>query len=175
MSLVVRFPDSLRPERTYAASVVFDAHLGLPHEVVFENRRDILMHAAGDLKRTVQLPDLVFAAGDQDWPARAVRPATILMDAIAELGDRKANDATFGEATQTALFDADVFGTVFWYLTRLEEVQSPDRDQHGRFPASDSRDENQRPYVDELVDALGRVLVSVWPTLQLRRHKFEAR
>ena len=77
MDLVVRFPDTLRSERAYAARVVFEEHLGLAHEVVFEDRLDVLVHPPGDRARAVSLLDHVFADGEADWPARARRPEPI--------------------------------------------------------------------------------------------------
>jgi hypothetical protein len=160
MSLVVRFPDSLRREREYAAHVVLDVHLGVEHEVIFENRRDVEIHAAGDLHTTLRIPDIVFAAGDQDWPASAVRPPPV-------------EDVSRFATGRGEKFAADVFGTTFWYLTRLEEILAGERDAHGRFPAAASRDSNQTPCVDELIDRFGRRLLELWPSLLLRTHKFE--
>ncbi len=166
MSLVVRCPDSLRPERAYAAHVVLQVGLGLAHEVRFEPRADVAVHPADDATRVLHLPDHVFAAGDAGWPATAVRPSALARPAPDPERERRAASGRFD-------LEADVFGTAFWYLARLEEVLSDVRDQHARFPAEASLDENQRPVVDELVDTFGACLKTMWPALELRRHVFE--
>ena len=171
--LVLRLPDSLRAERTYAAHVVVQVHLGLSFELIFEHRTDAVVHRPRDTTRTLTLPDLVFRNGDTRWPATAMRPSVIedpparpAADVLAGLSATVANDA------KHMVLDVDVFGTAFWYLARVEEVLSDARDAHGRFPVEASRDVHQRPCVDELTDALGRTLLELWPALALRRHEF---
>lgn len=160
--LIVRCPDSLHAERRYAAQVVLETQLGIAHEVVFEARDDVLIHAPGAAAtRTLGLSDGVFACGDAAWPAGATRPPRL--DGEALRASRQDGHATLA---------ADVFGTAFWYLTRLEELLSDARDAHGRFPVEASGDEHQRPLVDELCDALGREIAQLWPALPLRRHVY---
>jgi hypothetical protein len=128
--------------------------------VAFENRRDVELHAAGNPGSTLRIPDVVFAAGERGWPLTAVRPPS------AGLG---AAPSTRNDGKE---FEFDVFGTAFWYLTRLEEILSSARDAYGRFPASASRDSNATPCVDELIDRFGRRLLGIWPQLRLRTHGF---
>jgi hypothetical protein len=173
--LILRLPDSLLAERLYAAHVVLTLHLGLSFEPVFENRRDLVVHRAGDLSRTLRMPDLVFSCGEKDWPTSAVRPprvnqapsATETAQAPAEF------PSPVGTKTRHDLFDADVMGTAFWYLARVEESLCSARDSHARFPLAASNDENQHPTVDMLTDALGRALLSNWPDLVLRQHVYQ--
>lgn len=163
--LIVRVPDSLRAERAYAAHVVLQVQLGIDHRMVYESRSDVALSAESDPGRELCLPDGVFSAGEAGWPATAPRPAPIELQRLQCLDI--APDA------QGCRLDVDVFGAAFWYLTRLEEIQSDARDEHGRFPVEAGLDETQHPVVDLMADAFGACLKRLWPALDLRQHRFE--
>jgi hypothetical protein len=75
--------------------------------------------------------------------------------------------------TETQL---DVFGSVFFALTRYEEVVRSARDEHERFPsaATLARAEGflHRPVVDEYVDVLWAALRERWPRLERAHHDY---
>jgi hypothetical protein len=70
----------------------------------------------------------------------------------------------------------DVFGSVFFLLTRYEELVRGERDEHGRFPARLSMlsiyGHLNRPLVDEYVEVLWRALVIQWPQLKRKKHSY---
>lgn len=63
----------------------------------------------------------------------------------------------------------DVFGSIFFMLSRYEELVKAERDQYGRFPAAASLAVRQgflhRPIVDEYIEILWSALIRVWPGL----------
>lgn len=63
----------------------------------------------------------------------------------------------------------DIVGSIFFMLSRYEEVIQPDRDQYARFPAAAAlavqRGWLQRPIVDEYIEVLWACLRSLWPGL----------
>jgi hypothetical protein len=63
----------------------------------------------------------------------------------------------------------DVVGSIFFMLSRYEEVIQPERDQYDRFPAAAALAVQQgwlqRPLVDEYIEVLWASLRSVWPGL----------
>src|SRR5207302_2577491 len=142
------------------AHVVLDVHLGVEHQVAFEQRLDVEIQTLGNPIPTLRMPDVVFAAGERGWPLTATRPPPVGFGGPP------------GIRNDSRPFEFDVFGTAFWYLTRLEEILSSERDAHGRFPASASRDINATPCVDELIDLFGQRLRGIWPQLRLRTHPF---
>jgi hypothetical protein len=82
----------------------------------------------------------------------------------------------FGSATSTYSATSietnlDILGSIFFMLSRIEEVVLPDRDKHDRFPACASLAGRagflHRPVVDEYVEILWQMMQSLWP--QLRR------
>lgn len=66
----------------------------------------------------------------------------------------------------------DVFGSAFFMLSRYEEMVTPDRDEHDRFPAWASLAYGEgfldRPIVDEYVEVLWSAMSMLWPGLQRR-------
>jgi hypothetical protein len=88
----------------------------------------------------VVLPDGLFAAREEDWLTERARPA----------GD-------------------DPLGTVFFHLTRYEELAGAARDAHDRVPGAPC----ERPVADEAVEQLRTLLEQAHPRLELRRGEFE--
>jgi hypothetical protein len=77
----------------------------------------------------------------------------------------------FSKLGKVAKLSLDIFGTIFFVLSRYEEVASSHADQHDRFPGAEGiahKDGHiQRPIVDEYVEVFWNALLSVMP--QLRR------
>lgn len=73
----------------------------------------------------------------------------------------------------------DIFGLIYWMLTRQEEVGRTDLDAHGRFPGVASHAYKcgylERPIVDEWLHLLGQVIIRVWPFISLKQHSFSMR
>lgn len=63
----------------------------------------------------------------------------------------------------------DVVGSIFFMLSRYEEVIKGERDRHDRFPAEASlavaRGFLQRPVVDEYIEILWSAMLRLWPGL----------
>lgn len=81
----------------------------------------------------------------------------------------------FTKVGDKATLGLDVFGTVFFVLSRYEEVALVRADHHDRFPGVEGiahRDGHlQRPIVDEYVEVLWNALSCVMPRLQRRQSK----
>ena len=63
----------------------------------------------------------------------------------------------------------DIFGSVFFMLSRYEEIVEKERDDHGRFKAESSIASKEnflyRPLVDEYLEILWDCLKKIWPDL----------
>ena len=70
----------------------------------------------------------------------------------------------------------NILGLTFWMLNRIEEIDSVNLDNHGRFPAIASHAYRhgylERPVVDEWLNILGQVMQRQWPNIQLKQHEF---
>jgi peptidoglycan/xylan/chitin deacetylase (PgdA/CDA1 family) len=68
--------------------------------------------------------------------------------------------------------DDTLFRDVFEHLTRAEELEIAERDEHGRFPAHASRSDLESPVADLHTEAIWDALRETWPRLERRRHEF---
>ncbi|WP_375321586.1 polysaccharide deacetylase family protein [Aliivibrio logei] len=73
--------------------------------------------------------------------------------------------------------DIDIFGTIFFLLSRYEEgVDGAVLDEHHRFPATSSVAYKfgflERPLVDEYIELLGTLMLRLWPELQRKEQIF---
>ena len=70
----------------------------------------------------------------------------------------------------------DILGSIFYILTRAEEIANPTRDEHGRFPARASHAYQNgylhRPVVDEYIEILWWCMKRLWPRLERKPRQF---
>ncbi len=74
-------------------------------------------------------------------------------------------------------FGFDIFAAIFWMLSRYEEYQSFQPDEHGRFPAKNSllyqNNLLNKPIVDIWINLFKEKLNLVYPGLKCRDEKYE--
>lgn len=198
--LWVRAPDTYRVERKYAFDVILSEWLGFDYELHWWNEPRVSICLPAD-RAGLQLtgPDVLFSARAQDWLTERSMPALPLVEIHAEPDrPRDANEretsplripVLYGEvgdgrgawlSTPDGLhLTIDVFGSVFFLLTRYEELVRGDRDQHGRFPAASSLAMSggymERPLADEYVDILWSGMHRLWPTISRRHAEYRLR
>jgi hypothetical protein len=188
--LTIRTPRWRRVERAYTLSVVFGDWLGIPYDVVEEDRDDTLISPptqhSGIRAPTVRLPDDFLRHADALWldPATLPRapfrqwdsrqlgaPARVLDPMLPVLFGETSSRTVIGADGSVAL-PIDVIGATFFMLSRYEEVAAPVRDEHDRFPATASVAFHggflNRPIVDEYVEVLWTALKRLWPGLRRR-------
>jgi peptidoglycan/xylan/chitin deacetylase (PgdA/CDA1 family) len=200
--LLVGTPDGWAEERAYVLHVVLTEWLGLEYDVAPATGAQVTIRRSGD-QGEIALPDLLFATSPEDWltersmPARplaraSIHPAPELTDGIDDGSDRLPpspipvvfgapngeGSAWLRDAGGLAL-SIDVFGSVFFLLTRYEEVVRPVRDRHDRFPASASLAAAEgfldRPLADEYVDILWMAMRTLWPGIVRRPSTYRLR
>jgi len=70
----------------------------------------------------------------------------------------------------------DILGSIFYILTRAEEIANPTRDEHGRFSAVASHAYQNgyldRPVVDEYIEILWWCMKRLWPGLERKPRQF---
>lgn len=78
----------------------------------------------------------------------------------------------FIKSGKKASISLDIFGSIFFVLSRYEEVALKSSDQHDRFPAAEGiayKDGHlERPIVDEYVEILWNALKSIMPEIKRR-------
>jgi hypothetical protein len=114
--------------------------------------------------RMVPLDDSVQEVlGESEVPILS-RPEDPLPNPLVEFGDNEVK------------INFDILGSIFYTLTRAEEIASPVRDEHGRFPAKASHaylnGYLHRPVVDEYIEILWWCMKRLWPRLERRPRQF---
>jgi hypothetical protein len=189
VDLVVSHPPGLDNERRYACEVVLGDWLGLKYGVVVEERSDVCITAAGAPNdRALHLSDVFFPRAAKAWLRPTSLPSVPLetrpADSVGHGGSSV--PVLFGESSSNGddsppnghrvRLGIDIFGSIFFLLTRYEEVVSKARDYADRFPASASLSHRlgllERPLANEYLEILWASLQRLWPGLRRRRRGY---
>lgn len=180
MTLLVTTP-SRSAELDWTCAVIFERFLGIPYRIAVGTEQHIAIAHAG---RQLVLPHLFFKSAANDWLGKDTLPATPLRSWDSRTSSLQPNlvspiiPVIFGASPQqhpmsvtddVISIPIDIFGSVFFMLSRYEEAISEARDLHDRFPDSASIASNEgylaRPIVDEYVEILWSALTKLWPGL----------
>jgi hypothetical protein len=190
MCLTIKLPGGCTAERRYTVALVMDEFLGLQVRMVEEQRSDVAI--VGEDGKELVLADRFFADAKEYWldarsmPRRPLRSAELPREASATAGIRRQLPVVFGDNHSTEWVvrespsrlqcSVDVLGTVFFLISRYEEMVTPVQDVHGRFPAEKSLAYQEgfldRPLVDEYVELLWWLLTQQWPQLERKRRRY---
>lgn len=171
--LHVRVPPTYPAERQYSCSVVLGDFLGLDHAIEVMDREDVSI--SRDDGRELRLADVLFRTPGDRWltpaslPARPLDrwllPGTVFQPTLPVLYGRQYYEV-YPDHIALGL---DIFGSLFFLLSRYEEAVKPDRDSRDRFPAAASLAVQEgfldRPLADEYVEVLWRAMQTLWPGL----------
>lgn len=174
--IVVRHPHGYEAERRYVFDVVLGEFLGLEFELAAEDRSDVAITSSEDPDGArLIFADVLFATPADAW----LTPTSLPVEPLAELTVADAAEplpVLYGTPT---VGGHDLFGSIFFMLTRYEEIVSETRDAHERFPSTASLARRagflERPVVNEYVDLLWSLLVRTWPRLERRPRRFRLR
>ncbi len=203
MTLVVETPPTHPSERRYVLDIVLGRWLGLEWTWVPSDRTDVRISVSGDIPtadgsardargsddvRKVVIPDVLFTT--DRWLESASLPSSPLRrveDPTESLGAARmpviygspSAPASLMLTGMGASLAVDVFGSVFFMLTRYEEGISPERDAYDRFPMAASLAAREgfamQPLADAYVELLWAAIVSQWPRLERRQHAYRLR
>lgn len=177
------------PERGYVLRVIFEEFLGLKPVAIdtvpsFEGVRIAL---EGDpLQARIELDDVLFKTLPADWLSARSMPRLPLClweprelcsdwhgEPIPILYSRLPRGPRIQVTDSTLQLGIDILGSIFFMLTRYEELVNPARDRHDRFPATASLAYHagclHRPLADEYVEILWLAMKRLWPGLRRRK------
>jgi peptidoglycan/xylan/chitin deacetylase (PgdA/CDA1 family) len=196
--LVVRAPEGRDAERRYALDLVLGEWLGLGHVLVTDPEPHLSIRLAGDSSgRTLIMPDILLNTSSEAWltehslprrPLSQVRPPLEDAGSVGPqrdvalpvlFGDVTANGLAWQEMAAGLALSVDIFGSIFFLVSRMEEIIRTERDGHARFPTSASIAHAEgfveRPLADEYVDLLFAALRALWPAIERRPTEFRLR
>jgi peptidoglycan/xylan/chitin deacetylase (PgdA/CDA1 family) len=190
--LLVTHPPGRVSERKYACDVVLGDWLGLDYHNEVAERHDVRITMAGTSeRRALRLADLFFPQAAKAWLEPASLPVQLagswptgqmpspLHSSVPMLfGDpastRSGDDLRHGEIR----LPIDILGSIFFLLSRYEEVASKARDHRDRFAGTGSFSHRfgllERPLANEYLEILWASLQRLWPGLQRKTRTYRA-
>jgi peptidoglycan/xylan/chitin deacetylase (PgdA/CDA1 family) len=186
VSLLVTHPPGREQERHYACDVVLRDWLGLDWGAELAERRDVRITVADDTEgRALHLPDVFFPRAAAAWltpESLPAQPAGVWPAVCARHACQSPVPILFGEPghegspgdlqNDQIRLPIDIFGSIFFLLSRYEEVVSEARDHRDRFAGTGSFSHRfgflERPLANEYLEVLWASLQRLWPGLQRR-------
>jgi hypothetical protein len=191
MTLIVNVPAGYDAERRYIIDVVLGDWLGLKAQMTAAGSEDVSISLAGDQSgRRLTVPDRLFATPATAWLTEAVIPAVPLPRVEVPAGwlppdASAAVPVLFGDLAQDRFLvtssdgmrlSVDLFGGIFFQLTRFEELVASVRDEHDRVPTGSLiaiRDGFPRvALADAYTELLWSALVRLWPELKRQPRRY---
>lgn len=191
MIFKIATPSSYPAERCYAISTIFDEILGLDY--IVEARNDLKTNCITDQTGKILLvEDVLFSYSEDNWlkpvslPRRKLRIWNISNHNFRVKAVSKSMPVIYGTNPEDSKFlyisentiqlGLDIFGSVFFMLTRYEEVVLKDKDEFERFPSKSSvafkNNFLDRPIVNEYIEIFWQCLKTLWPNLLRKKKKF---
>ena len=176
-------------EKTYILDWVFCEVLGIRHEIRWDESAVGFAIARHFGNKTILSDGDFFDTAERNWLTQQSMPTSVskleianpLPEGISEIPvfQFHANQpsATSPVSTPTTqVLDFDLFGSLFFLLSRYEEAVVETRDNHDRFPSSASvltkYDLLDRPIGNEYIELLWRTLKNLWPDLIRKKRTF---
>lgn len=176
-------PRGAAAAKSYVLDIVFGEMLKIPYSKC-ESPSGTYRICQGN--RFMELPDIVLTNVSNEMPAPRTMPDLPLKSWLVDTIGAQPPDVIgplpiiFGSPGLDLTDDyvrcnIDLFGSIFFMLSRYEEVLPSDRDIHDRFPGSASVAYKagflDRPIVDEYVALLWAMMTHLWPLLERNRRR----
>lgn len=186
--LKIQIPTFCVSEIEYTSSVVFTEWLGIDYEITTTEQNAIFISSDNN---TLRLSADFFVRASNNWLNQETMPRLSLKN--YNLNDLKTVLHTEIHICETELpvlygvpeitiaensIDCriDVLGSIFFMLSRYEEIVVKERDQHSRFSAKSSIAYKEsflfRPIVNEYVELLFALLQYLFPQLERKKMQF---
>lgn len=193
-TLLIGCPQGYDKERSYVFNVIFAEFLGIPYKYRQVTGKEITIKLAGSLDEgIIRWPDVLFQIQIQEWCTGSSLPHTPLpvWNVTQDLPEAKLvkslcpviygepleNQRWFEHSGQEIRLGLDIAGSIFFMLTRYEELSLPIQDEHNRFPAKASIAYREgflnRPIVDEYIEILWACIKRLWPNLERKKQTYQ--
>lgn len=187
--LKIKIPNFCVSEIEYTCSVVFTEWLGIDYQITIAEQNTIFICSGNN---TLRLNADFFINASSDWLGNASMPVLPLKwYNLNELENSLSNEIHICEAELPVLYGVpeitiaensidcgiDLFGGIFFMLSRYEEIVVKERDEHDRFSAKSSIAYKEnflfRPIANEYLELLFALLNHLFPQLQRKERQFK--
>jgi len=163
--------------------------LGIPYEIHWDSSAEFVEISHRSNPGTIATRHDFFSAAEKDWLAPSSMPTAVCSLVIAEdlpagpseisafqFGGDKTHISEGSIAATAQVIDFDLFGSIFFLISRYEEAVVETRDNHDRFPSTASvlakYDLLDRPIGNEYIELLWCFLKKLWPALERKSRTF---
>lgn len=177
--LLINMYRSYEPERSYVCNVVFGEFLGLDFSIQWSDEKKTIYEIEYQ-DRSLQFADILFSTPTQEWLLESSSPKLPLRR-INDVNGTSEKDipivyGSHDRSDSISLSQIDFLGSIFFMLTRYEEMYSMAVDSFGRYDFKQSLfyKENllKRCLVNEYVELLKQELLRIAPSLKFKSHSF---
>ena len=176
--VIYRHPSGCSSERVYTVRFLIEEVFGLGAVLFEEHEETIQSFSLRGEEGIIQLPDSFFAMASSSWLSSQSLPDEPLQKltdgTVVLFGDELSKH--LAERSKEIWFAVDVVGSLFFLMSRYEEVVCNLSDEHDRFPPEASvlwREKLLEKAVgNEYMEALWSSFVSLWPGLKRRPREF---
>ncbi len=171
-------------EKKHTLSWVLDEILGFDIQWKIMDRPEIKIELSGSDKKLL-LSDSVFQYLNDHWLESNSIPKLDLVPFQLELESKKINSISLFQLNKHPIelvdsnqikLNFDLFGTIFFLISRYEEAVSNSLDKHQRFLSTHSilqdTDLIEKPIGNEYIDFLWRAMEYLWPELIKKTRTF---
>ncbi|MGV3763838.1 polysaccharide deacetylase family protein [Parapedobacter sp.] len=188
----IRTNSSCIQEKKYIFYVVFSEFLGIPYTIQFDNTISdevIITLGDGEKGRSLIVRDFFFQVASNKWLAedtlpqlplnifKVVETSLSLELPFSEVVVLFGNPAIVDIDEGKTLCGLDLFGSIFFMLSRYEEMVLKERDRHDRFSAKSSTAFRagflMRPIVNEYLEILWQLLIHLGASLVRKNRTFQ--
>jgi uncharacterized protein DUF7033 len=182
----VIIPKTCIKELNYILDVLLNEFLGLDYSVTEHSESFIKIIRPGNIP-SLTLNSAFFQQAHDHWskpesmPDLPLKSWTPIEDGIEATRIEGSVPVLYGQPGLVKYdthwhLNLDIFGSAFFMLSRYEELITPDRDNHDRFPATASiaykANFLDRSIVNEYLEILWFCMHTLWPDLQRKERKF---
>lgn len=185
--LQIHYPTNASKAIHWVLSIIFDEFLGVEYIVKPSTKEGYCLELNG---KQLEISDWLFSKTHDKW---LVEEPMIKMPLPQWDPSKSDLSVLLSESTLPVVFGEphvnieshridchiDIVGTVFYFLSRYEEMVIAERDQYDRFPATASLAHRvgilQRPIVDEYVEVLWACMNTLWPALKRKSRQGKVR
>ena len=178
----IALPNNRKSEAEWICNFIFGEYLGLPYGICEGSSEEFFILYQN---RKISLPNIFLNKPTNSWLSKTTLPKLPLKYwdiSSSGLQSRlldKNIPILFGDSDfildkfGNGKINLDIFGSVFFILSRYEELIVTNRDKHDRFPATASiafkAEFIERPIVDEYIEILWSAMKKLWPMLSRKQ------
>ena len=190
--LYVNIPGKLVSEERYVVDTIFSDFLGVEYELLSSESDGFVLSLSGNPVKSIRVENVFFSVLQNSWLKTEALPklpldrwnvkedlpeVMLCEDSVPVIyGKKLTNGSYFQQTDRNITIGLDIFGSIFFMLTRYEECVNRQCDQHERYPATESIAFKEgflmRPIVNEYVEILWTAMKRLWPGIERKKRNY---